>query len=89
MPTLIEIRVPKVGMDTTEVVLTKWLAKRGDRVKKGVPLLELETEKTTLALESEVEGTIAEICQSEGSTVPVGELVCLIREAQPGEGKNG
>ena len=89
MPTLIEIRVPKVGMDTTEVVLTKWLAKRGDWVKKSVPLLELESEKTTLVLESEVEGTIAEICHPEGSAVPVGELVCLIEEAQPGEGKDG
>ena len=89
MPTLIEVRVPKVGLDTTEVVLTKWLAKRGDWVKKGVPLLELESEKVSMVLESEADGMIAEIRQPEGSLVPVGEIVCLIQEAQPGEGKNG
>jgi pyruvate/2-oxoglutarate dehydrogenase complex dihydrolipoamide acyltransferase (E2) component len=89
MPKIIEIRVPKVGMDTTEVVVTKWLVKCGDWVKKGVPLLELESEKTTLVLESEGEGTIIKICQPEGSAVPVGELVCLVQEAQPGEEDDG
>jgi len=76
-------------MDTTEVVLTQWLVQRGDWVKKGAPLVELESEKTTLVLEAEVEGTIAEICHPEGSAVPVGELVCFIQEAPPGEGKDG
>ena len=89
MATLIEVRVPKVGLDTTEVVLNKWLVKCGDVVKKGHPLVELESEKTTLALESEVEGTVVEICQPEGSTVPIGDLVCRIQTAQPGEGKDG
>lgn len=40
-----EIRVPKVRVDTAEVVRTKWLAKRADWVQKGVPLLEVESEK--------------------------------------------
>ena len=89
MATLIEVRVPKVGLDTTEVILNKWLVKCGDAVKKGLPLVELESEKTTLALESEVAGTIVEICKPEGSLVPIGELVCLIQATQPSEGKDG
>jgi 2-oxoisovalerate dehydrogenase E2 component (dihydrolipoyl transacylase) len=89
MTKLIEVRVPKVGLDTTEVVLNKWLVKCGDSVRKGLPLAELESEKTTLALESEVEGTVVEICTPEGSTVPIGELVCRIQTTQPGEGKDG
>ena len=89
MPTRIEVRVPKVGLDTTEVVLTKWLAKRGDWVKKGAPLLELESEKVSMVLESEADGVIAEIRQPEGSSVPVGEIVCLIQEAHSEEGKDG
>ena len=88
MLTLIEVRVPKMGLDTTEVALAKWLVRTGDRVKKGVPLLEIESEKAALQVESEVDGTIAKICQPEGSTVPVGEVVCLVRETQSDEGKN-
>jgi pyruvate dehydrogenase E2 component (dihydrolipoamide acetyltransferase) len=89
MSTLIEVRVPKVGLDTTEVLLSKWLVKCGDSVKKGLPLVELESEKTTLALESEVEGTIVEICKPAGSAAPIGEVVCLIQATQPSEGKDG
>lgn len=85
MPNITEIRVPKVGLDTTEVVLTKWLAKRGDFVKKGAPLLELESEKVSMVLESEADGIITEIRQAEGTEVPVGDVVCVIQETSSEE----
>jgi pyruvate/2-oxoglutarate dehydrogenase complex dihydrolipoamide acyltransferase (E2) component len=74
----IEIRVPKMGMDTTEVQVTNWLVASGDSVAVGTPLVELETEKVTFAVESEAVGTLAKIVQPAGSTVAVGEVLGVI-----------
>jgi pyruvate dehydrogenase E2 component (dihydrolipoamide acetyltransferase) len=37
-----EITVPKMGMDTTEVEILKWMIKVGDNIKKGDPVAEIE-----------------------------------------------
>ena len=70
-----EVRVPKMGMDTTEVTVSNWLVKVGDAVKVGTPLVELESEKVTFVLDSEVEGRIVSIIQPSGSVVGVGGLL--------------
>ena len=73
-----EIRVPKMGMDTTEVTVSNWLVKVGDAVNLGTPLVELESEKVAFVLDSEVEGRIASITQPAGSIVSVGELLGVV-----------
>jgi 2-oxoglutarate dehydrogenase E2 component (dihydrolipoamide succinyltransferase) len=70
-----EIRVPKMGMDTTEVTVSNWLVKVGDRVQVGTPLVELESEKVAFVLDSEITGEIAAITQPAGSVVPVGDVL--------------
>jgi pyruvate/2-oxoglutarate dehydrogenase complex dihydrolipoamide acyltransferase (E2) component len=70
-----EIRVPKMGMDTTEVTVSNWLVKVGDSVEVGSELVELESEKVSFVLEAEVAGEIISIAQPAGSVVPVGELL--------------
>ncbi|MBZ5561850.1 MAG: lipoyl domain-containing protein [Acidobacteriia bacterium] len=79
MSELFQVVVPKVGMDTTEVEVARWLAKVGDSVTKGTPLADLETEKTTYTLESEVAGELVEIYHPEGRMVPVGQPLCLVK----------
>ncbi len=76
-----EIRIPKLGMDTTECDVKAWLVKVGDRVAVGAPLLEVETEKADVVIEAEVAGVVAEIRAPGGQTVPVGAVVGLIDEA--------
>jgi pyruvate/2-oxoglutarate dehydrogenase complex dihydrolipoamide acyltransferase (E2) component len=71
------IRVPKLGMDTTEALLVKWLVKEGDPIHNGTPLLELETEKVTFEYQSEITGMLIRILIPEGQTVPVGEIVAI------------
>jgi pyruvate/2-oxoglutarate dehydrogenase complex dihydrolipoamide acyltransferase (E2) component len=74
----IPIRVPKLGMDTTEAVLVRWLVREGDQISKGIPLMELESEKVTFAYESELDGVLRTIVEPEGNTVSVGAIVCYI-----------
>ena len=71
------IRVPKLGMDTTEAVLGKWLVSEGDRIQKGTPLVQLESEKVSFDYESEIEGRLTRILVAEGDTVPVGDVIAL------------
>ncbi len=76
-----EIRIPKLGMDTTECDIKAWLVKVGERVAVGAPLLEVETEKADVVIEAEVAGVVTEIRAPAGQTVPIGAVVGLIDEA--------
>jgi pyruvate dehydrogenase E2 component (dihydrolipoamide acetyltransferase) len=73
-----EILIPKLGMDTTEAEIKTWLVKVGDRVAAGAPLLEVETEKADVTIESEVAGIVCEISAAAGQVVPVGTVVGLV-----------
>lgn len=74
----IEVRVPKLGMDTVEALVGNWLMAEGDAVSVGTPLVELESEKVTFAVESEAAGRLAKIVQPAGATVPVGGLLAIL-----------
>jgi pyruvate/2-oxoglutarate dehydrogenase complex dihydrolipoamide acyltransferase (E2) component len=77
---MIDVKVPKMGMSTVEVDLMKWLVAPGQKVEAGAILAEVESEKTTLEIEAEVAGTIAEILVAEGTTVEVGTVLCRIAQ---------
>ena len=72
--------IPKMGMGTTEIEIFKWNVKEGDKIEKGDPIVEIESEKTNIAIESESSGTIFQILAKEGDMVPVGEVICTIKE---------
>lgn len=76
-----EIRIPKLGMDTTECDVKAWLVKVGDRVSPGGALLEVETEKADVVIEAEVAGVVHQITVPAGQTVPVGAVVGLIDDS--------
>ena len=71
------IRIPKLGMDTTEALLVRWLIEEGDPIHNGTPLIELEPEKVTFEYQSEITGRLIRILIPEGQTVPVGEIVAM------------
>lgn len=73
-----EIIMPKMGDAMTEGKVVRWYKKQGDAVKKGEPVLEIETDKVNLDLEAEQDGTIGEVAADEGQTVPVGGRLATI-----------
>lgn len=74
-----ELTVPKMGIDTTEVEILKWLVKVGGIVKEGDKIVELEFEKATTEIESEVSGVVEEILLKEGEIANVGSVICRIK----------
>jgi len=78
-----EIIMPKMGDAMTEGKVVRWYKKAGDAVKKGEPVLEIETDKVNLDLEAEQDGTVGEVTAQEGQTVAVGGRLATI--LAPGE----
>ena len=78
-----EIIMPKMGDAMTEGKVVRWYKKAGDAVKKGEPVLEIETDKVNLDLEAEQDGTVGEVTAREGQMVPVGGRLATI--LAPGE----
>src|SRR5690348_13822958 len=57
--------------------IVKWLKSEGERVEKGDPLYELDTDKVTQEVEAEASGVLLKIAVAEGE-VPVGQTVAFI-----------
>jgi len=73
-----DLTVPKMGMDTTEVEILQWKVNIGDKIKKGDPIAEIEFEKATADVESDVAGSVEEILFKTGEIVKVGSIICRI-----------
>jgi pyruvate dehydrogenase E2 component (dihydrolipoyllysine-residue acetyltransferase) len=82
-----EIIMPKMGDAMTEGKVVRWYKKAGDAVKKGEPLLEIETDKVNLDLEAEQDGTLGDVAAEAGKMVEVGGVLATIlgagEKAQP------
>lgn len=74
--------VPKTGgMNTTKVTVVKWIKREGERVERGEPVVELETEKVTYELDAPTAGVLLKIAAREPAEVPVGGVLGYIGEA--------
>ncbi|MEG1774377.1 MAG: biotin/lipoyl-containing protein, partial [Oscillospiraceae bacterium] len=63
-----QIKMPSAGQTTDAAVITKWLVSPGDTVKRGDILLEAETDKAVLPVESFAAGIVLECSVQEGDT---------------------
>ena len=61
-----EIYMPAMSPSMTEGTLTKWLVKIGDQLKIGDPIAEIETDKATMEVESQIEGVMSEFLVENG-----------------------
>ncbi len=77
-----DFELPKLADTLVEGTVSRWLKKPGEVVRKGEPLVEIETDKVNSEIESPFDGVLSEILVPEGETVPVGQV--LARIAQPG-----
>lgn len=74
----IPIRMAKFGADAESGTIASWLRSVGDRVERGDALVEVETSKVTMAIESPASGRLVEIVQPVGTEVPVGEVIAYL-----------
>ena len=79
-----EIIVPTLGESVSEATVAKWFKKVGDSVAMDEPLVELETDKVTMEVNSPFAGALKEIKVAEGQTVEVGALLGMIEVGAAG-----
>lgn len=79
-----DIKIPELAESIMEGTISEWLVKVGDKVEKGDPIIELETDKVNVEVNSEFSGVIAEILVGEGEDVVVGDVVGKIDESGAG-----
>jgi pyruvate dehydrogenase E2 component (dihydrolipoamide acetyltransferase) len=72
------IKLPRLGETMEEGTLTTWHKQVGDHVAKGDLLYCIETDKTSMDIESVWVGQLQEICCPAGQTVPVGTVVAVL-----------
>jgi len=75
--------MPALEMAQETGKLIAWRKKEGDRVVKGEPLLEIETDKAIVEVEAPADGVLAGIKAAEGAEIPVGQTIAWI--VAPGE----
>ncbi len=78
-----EMILPVLGMAQDTGKIVQWLKAEGQPVKKGEPVVEVETDKATVELEAPADGVLANVTAAEGEEVPVGQVIATI--LAPGE----
>jgi len=73
-----EIRMPDIGTNVDELRVIRWLKQPGDAVKRGEVLLEVETDKATMEVESYLAGVLDKIEAGEDTVVVSGDVIAYI-----------
>ncbi|MBK66228.1 MAG: hypothetical protein CL769_04670 [Chloroflexi bacterium] len=75
-----KIFLPQWGMGMQEATIIKWLKSEGDEVKKGDPVVEVESSKVNAEVEATADGILLKIREGEGAVVKVGGILAFIGE---------
>jgi pyruvate dehydrogenase E2 component (dihydrolipoamide acetyltransferase) len=79
----ISVVMPALEMAQENGKLLAWRKKEGERVSKGEPLLEIETDKAVVEVEAPGDGILAGVTAEVGAVIPVGETIAWL--VAPGE----
>ena len=73
-----ELKLPDLGEGLTEGEIARWLVSEGQEVAEDDPLVEIQTDKTTVEIPSPAAGKVTQILVEEGEVVPVGTVLVVI-----------
>ena len=76
-----EVTMPRLSDSMEEGTILKWLVEEGGEVKRGEPLVEIETDKANMTYDADTDGVLVEVVASEGDTLPIGEVIARIGDA--------
>ena len=78
-----EFKLPDLGEGLTEGEIARWLVAEGEEIAEDDPLVEVQTDKTTVEIPSPAAGKVARILVAEGEVVPVGTVLVVIGDGRP------
>jgi pyruvate/2-oxoglutarate dehydrogenase complex dihydrolipoamide acyltransferase (E2) component len=77
-----EFKLPDLGEGVAEGEIARWLVEVGQVIDEDDPLVEVQTDKTTVEIPSPAGGTVARILVPEGELVPVGTPLVVIGDGE-------
>ena len=69
-----DVVMPRLSDSMEEGTVLKWLVEVGGEVKRGEPLVEIETDKANMVYEADTDGVLVEVVAAEGETLEVGSV---------------
>jgi pyruvate dehydrogenase E2 component (dihydrolipoamide acetyltransferase) len=75
-----EVVMPSVGVGMQEGILLRWYKGPGDRISRGEAIAEIETDKTTMDLESPFAGIVGPLLVEPDALVPVGTVLTTVAD---------
>ena len=80
--------VPKLSATMESATVLRWLKQVGDKIAMGEPLVELETDKAAMEVESPVDATLEAVLADEGAEMPIEQTLCSIAPRGRGRGSS-
>ena len=74
----IKIKMPDFGTTSSDVTVLRWLVEPGQRIERGQSLVEIETDKSTMEVESIASGVVKERLVDCGQSIEAGEVFVII-----------
>jgi pyruvate dehydrogenase E2 component (dihydrolipoamide acetyltransferase) len=81
-----DVTMPRLSDSMEEGTVLKWLVDEGGEVKRGEPLVEIETDKANMTYDADSDGVLIEIVAQEGDTLEIGEVIARIGDASEAKG---
>ena len=75
----LQMKMPDLTTNESPIRIVRWIVSLGDTVKRGQPLVEVETDKATMEVESAVGGVLREVALPGGRRSLGGSADCGVR----------
>src|SRR3984893_10946520 len=73
-----DVQMPRLSDSMETGKILRWLKKEGEDVKKGEPLVEIESHKANIEVEAYASGKLSKIVVAEGESAPIGAVIAQI-----------
>jgi pyruvate dehydrogenase E2 component (dihydrolipoamide acetyltransferase) len=80
---IIKMIMPDLSANEAEIAIVRWLIDPGQPVKRGQPLVEVQTDKAAVEVEAIATGKLLECCAAPEEVVTVGQVIAVIEAAEP------
>src|SRR5690349_25053481 len=84
MRAMADVTMPRLSDTMEEGKILRWLKREGDQVEAGELLVEVETDKADMEVESSASGVLKQLKLAEGETAPVGAVIAVIEAGGDG-----
>lgn len=77
----VKMKMPDLSINEAEIAIVRWLIEPGQPVRRGQPILEVQTDKAVVEVESIATGIVTEVFGAPEENIEVGQYIATIEVA--------